>query len=396
MEPAVSFGYWLRRRRKALDLTQAELAQRVGCATGTIKHIEADERRPSRQMAARLAECLRIPPEEHAAFISAARAELSPDRLLRTTQPLQRAEESTVPRSERQPLPSGTVTFLFTDVEGSTRLWEQHQEAMHQALARHDAILRQAIAAHSGHMFKTMGDAVYAAFASAPDALSAALAAQRALLIEDWGKVGALRVRMALHTGTAQAYAGDYIGLPLNRVARLLSAGHGGQILLSRATQELLRDDLPPDLELRDLGQHQLKDLIRPEHLYQLVAPDLPANFPPLRTLDRHITNLPAQPTALIGREREVSSVRDILRRASMRLVTLTGPGGTGKTRLALQVASELLDEFAHGVWFVNLAPIGDPALVIATIAQVLGLKESGSQSFVESLKAYLHEKQLL
>jgi predicted ATPase/class 3 adenylate cyclase len=288
------------------------------------------------------------------------------------------------------------VTFLFSDIEGSTALWELHPGAMPTALARHDALLRQAIECHGGHLFKTVGDAVYAAFASAKGGLAAALDVQHALQRESWGALGTLHVRMALHTGVVEAHASDYLGPPLNRVAQLLAAGHGGQILLSRATVELVRDALPPDVTLRNLGERRLKDLSRPEHIFQVVMPSLPADFPPLRTLDARPNNLPAQPNTLIGREREVSVVRDLLRRAGVRLVTLTGPGGTGKTRLALQVASELLDEFTHGVWFVNLAPISDSALVISTIAQTLGVKESGSQSLVDMLKTYLHTKQML
>ena len=228
------------------------------------------------------------------------------------------------------------------------------------------------------------------------DALTAALAAQRALQAEAWGAIGPLRVRMALHTGVVEERDGDYFGLPLSRVARLLAAGHGGQILLSLATEELVREQLPPEVALRDLGVHRLKDLSLPEQIFQLVAPDLPSSFPPLQTLDAHRTNLPAQPTPLIGREREIAAMAALLRRADVRLVTLTGPGGTGKTRLALQVAAELLDDFADGVYFVNLAPISDPSLVATTIAQTLGVAEVASRPVEESLHAYLRAKQML
>src|SRR5829696_2732847 len=212
-------------------------------------------------------------------------------------------------------VPTGTVTFLFTDIEGSTKLWERHTGTMRTVLARHDEILQEAIEGHGGFVFKTVGDAFCAAFATALDALESALAAQRALLSEHWGEeIDALRARMALHTGTADERNGDYFGPAVNRVARLLSAGHGGQVLLSLATQELVRDQLPRGAGLRDLGVRRLKDLFAPEHVFQLTAPDLPDSFPPLRTLDVRLNNLPIQPTPLLGREREVAEIADLLR----------------------------------------------------------------------------------
>jgi len=288
------------------------------------------------------------------------------------------------------------VTFLFTDIEASTQLWEQHPQAIQAALTRHDAILADTITAHGGVVVKSTGDGMLAAFMQAPHALAAALEVQRALQAEEWGAGGPLRVRMALHTGVAQLRNGDYFGPTLNRAARLLAAGHGGQVLLSRATAELLHDHLPGDVELRDLGEHRLKDLSHPEHIFHLVAPDLPTDFPPLKTLDQRHTNLLTQPTALVGRTKEIASVCALLHRADARLVTLTGPGGTGKTRLAVHVAAELLDAFADGVWFVDLSPINDPDLVIPTIMQTIGLKEIGTQPPLEQLKAYLRDKHLL
>ena len=294
-------------------------------------------------------------------------------------------------------LPTGTVTLLFTDIEGSTNLWEHQLEAMQAALARHDGILRGAIEAYGGHVFKTVGDAFYGVFASAPDALRAAIAAQQALSAERWSEaLGQLRVRMALHSGTPAFRDGDYFGPPLNRVARLLSTGHGGQTLLSAATQELVRDHLSPGVTLRDLGEHRLKDLIRPERIFQVDAPNLLADYPPLKTLDYRPNNLPLQPNPFVGREREMEAVRQRLLQPDVRLLTLTGVGGTGKTRLALQVAADLVDSFPAGVWFVNLAPIGDPDLVLSTIATTLGVRDAGGQPLLETLQAYLHAKQLL
>jgi len=293
-------------------------------------------------------------------------------------------------------LPSGTLTFLFTDIEGSTTRWERQPQAMERALARHDELLRQAVDAYGGQVVKTVGDAFQAVFTTTPAALEAALGAQRALRDEAWGPIEPLRVRMALHVGIVQQRDGGYFGHTLNRVARLCAAGHGGQVLLSNAAQELVHDLLPPGTHLRDLGEHQLKDLARREHIFQVVTPDLPADFPALRSLDRYRHNLPANPTPFIGREAEVQAVCDLLRREGVRLVTLTGPGGIGKTRLALQAAAELLDDFRDGVYFVALAPIRDPALVPAAVAQVLGVKELGDRPLLEVLKHWLHDRQAL
>src|SRR4051812_18101142 len=212
-------------------------------------------------------------------------------------------------------LPSGTVTFLFTDIEGSTTRWEHQPEAMQRALARHDALVRAAIRDQGGHVVKTMGDAFHAAFSRAPDAVAAALDAQRRLQAESWGEIGPLRVRMALHTGVAEERDGDYYGPTLNRAARLMSAGHGGQVLLSQTTYDLIRDTPPEGPGLLDLGKPRLKDLIRPERIFQVVAPDLPSAFPPLHTVDAHPHNLPVHPTALLGREQDVARVREQLLR---------------------------------------------------------------------------------
>lgn len=292
--------------------------------------------------------------------------------------------------------PTGTVTFLFTDIEGSTGLWEHHHDLMQEAFRRQEGILRGVIAAHGGCAYKMIGDAFQAAFQTALAALAASVDAQRALARENWGPVGPIRMRMALHTGTVEERGDDYVGPLLNRVARLLSTGYGGQILLTATTRELVRDSLPSDVSLRDLGEHRLKDLIRPEHVFQVVASGLQEDFPPLKSLDRQPTNLPLQLTPFIGRDREVAAVRERLLQPEVRLLTLTGPGGTGKTRLALQVAADLLDAFRDGVWFVNLAPISDPALVTPTIASTLDVTEVAGQVLLETLKAFLRNKQLL
>lgn len=290
--------------------------------------------------------------------------------------------------------PSGTVTFLFTDLEGSTQLWERHPEAMKPALARHDALMRAAIERHAGYVFKTMGDAFCAAFASADAALTAAEAAQRALEAEAWPDTGPLRARMAVHTGEPQERDGDFFGPAVNRVARLLSAGHGGQVLLSQSTRDHLAQ-LDPDA-LRDLGERRLKDLVRPERVYQFIIAGLPSEFPPLKTLDARVHNLPVLRTALIGREREVAAARALLQQTRAGLVTLTGPGGTGKTRLSLQIAADAIDEFDDGVFFVPLAPISEPEFVLSTIATTLGVREAEGRPIAETLQQALRDRHVL
>src|SRR5215213_8326610 len=273
-------------------------------------------------------------------------------------------------------LPRGTVTFLFTDIEGSTALWERDRQAMAVVVARHLALLDVAISAQGGVHFKTVDDAVQAVFPTAPAAVAAALAAQRALITEDWGGVDPLLVRIALHSGEAAPDEhGDYLAAPLNRLSRLLSSAHGGQILLTQTVQQLARGALPAGTELWDLGEHRLRDLLEPERVWQVLASGLPAAFPPLRTLEQHATNLSVQLTPFIGRQRDIASVIDLIEHEPGRLVTLTGPGGTGKTRLALAVAAEALDSFPDGVWFVDLSPLAAPSLVVPTIASTLGLR---------------------
>jgi predicted ATPase/class 3 adenylate cyclase len=293
-------------------------------------------------------------------------------------------------------LPTGTVTFLFTDIEGSTRLWEQHPEAMGAAVARHDALAAAVIAPHRGVLVKSRGegDSLFAVFAQASDALAAASALQQAVLAEPWPAETPLRVRIALHTAAAELRDGDYYGLGVNRCARLRAVAHGGQVLFSSPTYDRVRDHLPEGAALRDLGSHRLKDLQQPEQLFQLLHPALPADFPPLRSLAAFAHNLPVQLTRFIGREREMADVKRLL--AASHLLTLTGSGGCGKTRLALQVAADLLEEYTDGVWLVELAALTDPALVAQTVVSALGAREEPSRTPAQTLLEYLRPKHLL
>lgn len=290
-------------------------------------------------------------------------------------------------------LPTGTVTFLFSDVEGSTRLWERHAEKMASALAVHDKILRSTIEDASGYVFSTAGDAYSAAFARPAHALQAAVKAQGLLSELDAGDAP-LRVRMAIHTGTADERDGDYFGPALNRVARLLAVGHGRQVLVSLATAELVQDALADGLTLKDLGQHRLKDLSRPEQIYRLHHPSIPDDTRPLRSLDAFPHNLPIQLTSFVGREEEVAEVSKLL--SGSRMVTLAGVGGAGKTRLAVQTAAELLTQYDDGVWLVELAPLADPSKVTATVMDVLGIEEQPAEEPLDTTVRWLAQKQLL
>ena len=290
--------------------------------------------------------------------------------------------------------PSGTVTFLFTDVEGSTRKWEAHPVAMRDALERHDVLLREAIRSTGGYLFKAIGDAFCAAFSSPRAALEAALAGQRALLAEPWDAVEGLRVRMSLHTGAADERDDDYFGPTVNRVARLLSTAHGGQVLLSSSTQSLVSESLPEGVSLIDLGEHRLRDLSGSEQVFQMRHTDLPVDFAPILSLADFPNNLPVQLSSFVGREAELARVDALL--GTSRLLTITGMGGTGKTRLMLQVAAGLLERFQDGVWLIALAPISDPALVPRAVATTLGLKEEPGRRIEDTLVDYLAGRQAL
>lgn len=293
-------------------------------------------------------------------------------------------------------LPSGTVTFLFTDIEGSTQLWEKYPEEMKSALAKHDAMLKEAIESNHGHVIKTTGDGIHAVFEKAIDAIQAALTAQRELNSSFRIQPASLnlKVRMGVHTGEAELRDADYYGQALNRAARIMAAGHGGQILLSGIVADLVREHLPTDATLHDLGEHRLKDLIRPERIFQLLADDLPHDFPLLKSLNTLPNNLPLQLTSFIGREKEMQETSKLI--TSARLLTLIGPGGTGKTRLSLQIAAEQFSNFKDGVWLVELAPLTDPAYIITAVATVFELHEVQNVPITTIVLDYLRAKQLL
>jgi len=291
-------------------------------------------------------------------------------------------------------LPSGTVTFLFTDIENSTQLAREHPETWEAARARHHAILREAIEFNNGFVFQIIGDAFCAAFHKAGDALKASIKAQQDLQDEPWGEF-TIYVRMGIHTGEAEIEGNEYRGYTtLSFVQRLMSAGHGGQILISNTTENLLREQLPGQISLRDMGVNKFAGVPSPVRIFQVIASDLPMEFPPLRTLDNLPNNLPIQLTSFVGREKELTEVKQLLQNA--RILTLIGSGGTGKTRLSIQAASEVLDQYPDGVWFVELAPILDPLLVPRTTAIALGLRDEPQRPVVDMLCDYLHEKQML
>src|SRR5216683_875417 len=293
-------------------------------------------------------------------------------------------------------LPTGTSTLLFTDIEGSTHLLQQLGDRYAELLTECLNLLRTAFQKYSGYEVDTQGDAVFTVFARASDALLAAVAAQRELALHSWPSAVTVRVRMGLHTGEPSRLAEGYVGLDVHYAARIMNAAHGGQVLLSRVVRDLVEHDLPEGVSLRDLGEHYLKDFEQPLPLYQLVIAGLPADFPALKTRASRPDNLPAQPTPLIGREREVAAVVQLVRREDVRLVTLTGPGGTGKTRLGLQIALELGEVFAGGVFFVSLSTINDPLLVMPTIAQALGIRDRAGQPLLARLAEMLQQKQVL
>jgi predicted ATPase/class 3 adenylate cyclase len=386
-----TFGGLLRRHRLAAGLTQGELAERAGLSVRGINDLERGARlTPRKDTVALLADALGLAGTERAAFAAAARGHAE-----RGAGSTSAAAADAAGAEPAAPLPAGTVTFLFTDVEGSTRLLQLLGSDRYAVLSgEHHQLLRTACAAHGGRVVDAQGESCFMAFPAALAALAAAAEAQRALAAYGWPEGVTVRVRMGLHTGTAQVAGDRYIGLDVHRAARIAAAGHGGQVLLSRSTRELVADALPEGASLRDLGAHRLKDLQRPEEITQLVLADLPADFPPLNALDRHRHNLPVQLTSFVGREREVVELTPLLMQT--RLLTLTGPGGTGKTRLALRLAAEVVEQFPDGVWLVELAPLADPALVPQTVATALGMREQPGRLPMAALLDFVRPKTLL
>jgi predicted ATPase/class 3 adenylate cyclase len=297
-------------------------------------------------------------------------------------------------RAGRRDLPTGTVTFLRTDIEGSMGLARTLGPGFDDVIARHHTLLRQAIEGHDGRVVRTEGDAVFAAFPEAGAALAAAVEGQRALASEAWPDGVAIAVRMGVHSGEAHLAGDDYGGFDVNRVARLVAAAHGGQILVSEATQALVADRLPGGTTLDDLGTHQLRDLPRPERLAQLTIAGLPARFPPPRTAGRQAGNLPARLTTFIGREAEIAAIAELTERA--RLITLDGPGGIGKTSLAIEVGRRTEQRFADGAWLVPMADVQDPAQVSATIAHGIGLHDGPERPASAALLPYLRDRSML
>lgn len=291
--------------------------------------------------------------------------------------------------------PQGTITFVFTDIVGSTRLWERFPTAMGDAVRRHDALMREIFSSHGGYVFKTVGDACCVAFCDPGTALEAAVEVQRRIRSVGWGEIGSLSVRVAVHTGPAESRGGDYFGGTLSRVARIESAAHGGQILVSGVTKDLVLDAVPGGLRFRDLGQHYLRSLERPEQLFQILAEGLETDFPPPRSLSVLPNNLPVQSTSFLGRDNEMRMVLENLE-GRTRLLTLTGAGGTGKTRLAVEAGAALVGAFRGGVWLVELATISDASRILPAMATVFSLREEAGRTPRDTLIDALSGREML
>ena len=295
---------------------------------------------------------------------------------------------------QRVGLPVGTVTFLMTDIEGSTRAWNSSPHDAKLALERHDRIVLEHVEKNQGHIVESgrEGDSILAVFRQATDALTCALNAQRSLQQESWPAGADMKVRIALHTGEAELRSDHYVGAPLYRCSRLLAVAHGGQVLISGATEQLVADSLPDRVSLRDLGQHGLRDIPRPEHIYQLLHPDLAAQFPPLRSIGAERTNLPEPLTTFVGREAELAGLAKLMDQA--RIVTVIGPGGIGKSRLVIELARRMAGRWADGIWWVDLSPIDDSEQVPGAVAAAMHL--GGIGRALEVVNSWLANKRAL
>jgi predicted ATPase/class 3 adenylate cyclase len=297
---------------------------------------------------------------------------------------------------DKADLPTGTVTFLFSDIQGSTRLLQDLGDLYPEALETHQRLLREAFAGGGGTVLGTEGDSFFVVFPGAPQAVAAAVDAQRALAGQAWPEKGEIRVRIGLHTGEGTLGGGSYVGVDVHRAARIAAAGHGGQVLVSESTRALVENALPEGAALRDLGEHRLKDLLKPERIFQLVHPKLARDFPPLATLSHRPNNLPTQTSEFLGREAELGAIRDLLDAAGVRLLTLTGPGGIGKTRLALQAAADQTERFEGGLYFVDLSPVRDPDAAFDAVVRALGVTGTSDQRPLEVLKQQLETRHML
>jgi predicted ATPase/class 3 adenylate cyclase len=333
-------------------------------------------------------------PEELRALVAEDLAVLLTERFQAATVPAREVADRSSRAEDTVALPSGDVTFLLTDVEGSTRAWEEHPDEMPAALGRHKSVVRRAVENHGGMVVKDTGDGLFAVFAAAADSVSAAVEAQRDLYDIDWGVVGPLRARMGLHSGEMDPIHRDYYGPAVNRCARIMGVAHGGQVIMSSATRQRTGSVPLPEVSFLDLGHQRLRDLSAAVHLYQVLHPKLPANFPPLRSLDAFENNLPAKLSSFVGRESELGQLAKIME--GTRLLTLTGAGGVGKTRLALQLAADWAHKFDDGVWLVNLASLTDPTLVAPELASVLRIGEQPGRTWVESVLWYLRQREML
>jgi predicted ATPase/class 3 adenylate cyclase/DNA-binding XRE family transcriptional regulator len=391
MDEIHSFGKWLRHRRRGLDLTQEELAQRVGCAPITIRKLEGDEMRPSKQLAESLSGPLGVPFHQQEEFVRFARADPNEATAFRFAATF---ETPLLSKQSDPPFPSGTVHLLFSDIGGSTQLAQRLGQKYVQVLERHQHILRETFSKWNGIEVSTHGDSFFAVFSRATDAVAAAAEAQHALAKEKWMDNIRLQVRMGIHTGEPMLVNRDYMGVDVHRAARICAAAYPGQVLLSNQTRVMVERQLPPDVRLRELGKYRLKDLNEPEHLIQVVIPGLPSEFPALKSLEVMPNNLPIQLTSFIGREREIEEIGQLLKGA--RLVTLTGAGGTGKTRLAIEVTRKIGDQYPDGAWLVDFAVLPEPSLIWQSLASILAVREEPNRSLVQTLIDFLRPKKLL